>query len=96
VVVTFGLTLTVEVLTPPALALHVYVVAVPPKSAVLVPEQIFKFPLTLIVGVAVTLTVTVLKTAQLPLAPLKVYVAVELGLTPTVLVLTPPALELQL
>ena len=61
-----------------------------------VPEQVDDVPLMDTVGVAFTVTVAVFVVVHpLPLSPVTVYTVVEVGLTDAVLVVTLPALALQ-
>lgn len=91
-----GLTLTVEVVALPALALQVYELAPLAVSTVLCPVQIdagLAFIET--VGVVLTLTEIVCVAVQVPLAPVTVYVVATPGETETVDVVALPALALQ-
>ena len=86
-----GVTLTVDVLAPPAFALHVNVEAPLAVSTTLEPEQVGVAPETEIVGVGETSTKAVVLAVQVPFAPTNVYVFVPGGgVTLIVLVFCPP------
>ena len=67
--------------------------AVEPVSTVLWPLHMLLVPLMVMVGVGVTVTVIVLLAEQEPLAPVNVYVVLEVGLTEIVFVVMLPGIQ---